>query len=402
MDKVLEIDEENQTLTVQCGISLGEMAGKVQERGWDVVTADMPVYQDTVGGQLSGYTGGGWSRYGHTVGFNYHYLLGLKVVLPNATVIDTGAGEGGLSIYRGRTWARGVYGPDLTGIFQMDGGIFGIKVEATYRMYRLPKFRKGGLRLFKNLDHAYKVLTELWEIDPYLYMQPYAKAIIYSPEYLLTLGPVTGHKFDPLAEPLWFFYWHHIGNTQEEVDFKNKPIEALCDKYGGQPASPAMLAAVDARCTQENSQQKEIGKHATTGQMLFHEFICSKRDTLEGWKWLREHVLHEVIPWLKSKGVDTSRVVPMGGVMPAGVGVGLIAYSMGYDQNDPNVRKYCHEAWFETIEQGRRRGYLPDVAQNVESKLLAKSWSPEVYTNMLNLKKHMDPNNIMNPGVFFD
>ena len=116
---------------------------------------------DTIGGHISGYPGGGFGSYGFSIGFNWHYLLGIKVVLPNGSVVDTGTGEGSLNTYRGHTWARAMHGPDLTGMFIGDGGIFGIKVEATYRMFRLPKFKKGGARCWDNLDEAYQALLRV-------------------------------------------------------------------------------------------------------------------------------------------------------------------------------------------------------------------------------------------------
>src|SRR4030042_1547844 len=102
MDKVIEIDEANMAVTAQCGITMGELAGKVNEKGFDIHTAGMPHYSDTLGGQISGEPGAGFGGYGYSMGFNWHYLLGVKVVLPNGSVVDTGTGEGSISTYQGQ------------------------------------------------------------------------------------------------------------------------------------------------------------------------------------------------------------------------------------------------------------------------------------------------------------
>ena len=123
MDKVIEINEENMTVTAECGITLGELAAKVNEKGWDIHTAIMPHYVDTVGGQLSGVPCARLGAYGSSIGDNWHYVLGMKVVLPNGSVLETGAGPGSVTSYRGHTFARGMEGPDTTGLFIGDGGI---------------------------------------------------------------------------------------------------------------------------------------------------------------------------------------------------------------------------------------------------------------------------------------
>src|SRR4030042_7192958 len=54
MDKVIEIDEANMAVTAQCGITNAKLTSKVNERGWDIPTADTPFSPGTIGGQMSG------------------------------------------------------------------------------------------------------------------------------------------------------------------------------------------------------------------------------------------------------------------------------------------------------------------------------------------------------------
>ncbi len=71
------------------------------------------------------------------------------------------------------------------------------------------------------------------------------------------------------------------------------------------------------------------------------------------------------------------------------------------DRNDRELNRTIYEVWVEFLEQARRRGYGIDGTQGYESRLIAKQWTPEFYSYVLTLKKTLDPNNIMNPGVFF-
>lgn len=385
MDKVLDIDEVNMTVTVQCGITLGEMSAKVNERGFDFHAADMPYYPDTVGGQLSGMPGGGFGTYCFSIGLNTPYLLGMKVVLPDGSVVDTGTGEGGISTHRGHTWARGLHGPDLTGMFVGDGGIFGIKCEATYRMFRLPKFHKYGARCWDNVDDAFHAYEEIWEIDPYLYMQAYARGMILTPEFVSVSVPS--------AKPAWVLFWESIGNSQEEVDLKHRTSEAILARHGGRDAEPALLAFT----SNFHLWTHELGRIATLGQYASFEFFVSRKDMLEGFKWLKEYV----DKGLRDRGIDRSRVDITGGLASCGLGFGNVCYDPFFEQNDKELHAVLHEMFLEFLEQASRRGYVIDCPQGHESRVRAKQWTPEYYNYMLRLKKFLDPNNILNPGVTF-
>ncbi len=387
MDRVIEIDEVNLAVTAQAGITMGELAGKVNEKGFDIHTAGAPHYSDTLGGQISGLPGAGFGSYGYSIGSNWHYLLGMKVVLPNGHVVDTGTGEGSINSYRGHTWARAMQGPDLTGLFIGDGGIFGIKVEATYRMFHLPKFEKGGARCWDedNLDGAYQAYYELWETDPFIYMQPYASGVILGPEYIALV--------DPGGEPAWILFFVCVGNSQEEVELKHKTTDAVCAKHGGRVASPAVVDFIS------NSKKfgRDMNQMATLGNLPLLETNVSRRDILEAYKWSREYFFNS----LAEKGIDKARLQFITGLLSSGTGYGMTTVIPFLDQSDPELVRAIHEIWVEFLEQARRRGYILEGTQGHEARLKAKQWTPEFHHFVLSLKQMLDPNNIMNPGIFF-
>jgi len=387
MNKVLEIDEVNMAVTVEAGIHLGEMLSRVNERGWGVHGALMPHYGDTVGGQLSGYAGGGWGQYGPSVGFNgHHYLLGLKVVLPDGSVVDTGSGEGGISSYRGHTFTKLMHGPDFAGIFTCDSGMFGIKVEATYRMFRPPKFQEEGVRYWDSPDGPNEVLNELWEIDPHLYMQPYARFIVLSP------------KIPGSSEEIWFLHWLSLGDSEEELKLKFKKVEAACAKHGAKVPPPALAGSMIDRLGVH--QNWEVGKLANMGQMPFFELVVSKRDLLECIKWASEY-LDNLMLKMSERGLDVSNIPLNRSFLPAGPeGIGIIAVTPFYKQDDKEVSKMVYEGFLEFLEQAHRRGYEFDGMHNNGSNYKARFWTPQYYAFVSTLKKTLDPNNIMNPGVY--
>jgi len=385
MDKVIEINETNMTVTAQGGIAMGELAAKLNEKGFDYHTSGTPHYVATIAGNVSGIPGGGFGFWGQSVGFNWRYILGVKVVLPNGSVIDTGTGEGSLSHYRGNTWGRGMHGPDLTGIFIGDGGIFGIKVEVTYRMFRLPKFIQAGGYCWADLDQAYAAYSELWNVEPSMYMQPFATAMI--------LGPEIASSFIPGIEPEWTLTFTNVGQNQEEIDLKTKSTSAICEKHGGRDAGPA-VAAFGAQFV---NQVREMGKMGSRGQRPLFELIVSRRDQLDALKWTREFLFNS----LKERGYDPTKVPLFSVLLAAGPGHGMTTSNPQVNPNDIELRTAVTEIWLDFLENGRRRGYALEATHGHESLLIAKSWTPEFYNQILNLKKTWDPNNIMNPGVFF-
>ena len=386
MNKIICIDEENQTVTAECGIMMGELAGKLNEKGWDILTAAQPHYVVTVGGHLSGCVGAGFSVYGFSVGYNWTYVLGLKVVLPNGSVIQTGMGPGSFTSYRGHTWTRALEGPDTTGLFIGDGGIFGIKIEATYKIFRLPKFKRGACYTFESIDDAYRALSKVMEIDTNLYLQPYASCFMTSPETInfMTMG---------MAPKKWTALILHIGNSEEEIELKAKTTDKLFTELGGTPGPPAVRDFF----TEYVNTMRDMGKVGTMGMYSLFEFITSKRDILKCMKFSINFFEES----LKRKGIDKSEVLALTVFLPCGPNFGMTSIIPFYDPSNRELGEKLFELQKELLETGASRGYWIEASQSWESLLKAKYWSPELYNYILTLKKTLDPNNIMNPGIFF-
>lgn len=129
MNKILSIDLDNLTLTVEPGVTWAEIHAALLPTGYRVgFMGTMSGIQATVGGGL------GNNATGHGRGDIGDDLLGMEVVLPDGRIIQTGgrATSPTLPVNRG-------YGPDFTGVFIHDSGAFGIKTKATFRLQRRPQ-----------------------------------------------------------------------------------------------------------------------------------------------------------------------------------------------------------------------------------------------------------------------
>ena len=127
MDRVIEINRRDMTVTVECGCSWKKLHEALAGTGlrtpyWGTLSG----IRATVGGGLS-QNAVFWGSGQH--GSAVDSVLSLTVVLADGTRIETGsaAQKNGTPFFRH-------FGPDLTGLFCADTGALGIKATATLRL----------------------------------------------------------------------------------------------------------------------------------------------------------------------------------------------------------------------------------------------------------------------------
>ena len=120
LDRILEHDAANMTLTAQAGVPVGQVRSRVAEAG-QRFPLDPPFQAHaTVGGVIAANSNG-IQRLRH--GSVRDVVLGMKVALPNGKVIAAG----------GRT-VKNVAGYDMCKLFIGSLGTLGVVVEATFRL----------------------------------------------------------------------------------------------------------------------------------------------------------------------------------------------------------------------------------------------------------------------------
>jgi FAD/FMN-containing dehydrogenase len=135
LDKIVEINETDMYVTVECGCTWAALNDALKARNlrtpyWGPLSGLRAV----VGGALSQnsiFFGSG--LYGSAV----EQCIGLTVVLADGTVQTLG----GHAIQNGKPFMKH-YGPDLMGLFLADAGAMGLKAVATLRLMRRTEHRK--------------------------------------------------------------------------------------------------------------------------------------------------------------------------------------------------------------------------------------------------------------------
>ncbi len=139
MNRFLELDENNMTLTLEPGVRLMEIGKHVEERGL-FYPPDPGEKTATIGGNISTNAGGMRAvKYGVT----RDYVRALEVVLPNGEVVELGG-----------KIAKNSSGYALKDLIVGSEGTLGVVTKATLRLLPLPKFKVSLLVPFPDLETA--------------------------------------------------------------------------------------------------------------------------------------------------------------------------------------------------------------------------------------------------------
>jgi FAD/FMN-containing dehydrogenase len=154
MNEILEIDESNGTVTCEAGITYVTLMSALEEKGWKIGIAPSGAMAGTPGAHI-GRPGVGWGNIKYISSGDQ--VLGLKVVLPTGDIVSTGTAANPNS----DVFFRYGLGPDATGLFVGAEGAFGLITECTLRMYPMPK--KIYLERYKTTDlaEAIRIFREL-------------------------------------------------------------------------------------------------------------------------------------------------------------------------------------------------------------------------------------------------
>jgi glycolate oxidase len=147
MNQILEIDEENLTVTVQPGVITLDMINKVEEKGLFYPPDPSSMKISTIGGNINENSGG---LRGLKYGVTRDYVIALEVVMPNGDIIRTGG-----------KLAKDVAGYDLTRLFVGSEGTLVVITEATLKLIPMPETKQTMLALYQDLSAAANSVSKI-------------------------------------------------------------------------------------------------------------------------------------------------------------------------------------------------------------------------------------------------
>ena len=207
MKKVLELDENNLTVTVQTGILLMELAAWCDERGYQYCP-DPGEKSATIGGNISTNAGGMRAmKYGVT----RDAVRAITVVLPSGEVMQFGSKV-----------VKNSSGYDLKDLIIGSEGTLGIVTEAVLKIIPKPEYAISILVPFRSMKDAISTVPKIIraQVTPVATEYMSQDVILFAEEYL-------GKKFPTHASDAYLLLTFD-GNTREAVMHDMETIADLC------------------------------------------------------------------------------------------------------------------------------------------------------------------------------
>ncbi len=363
MNRILEIDEDNFSATVEPGVTLGEFHQAVEARG-----LYYPLYPGektaTLGGNVATNAGGLRAvRYGVT----RHFVLGLEAVLPTGEIIRTGG-----------KFIKCATGYDLTQLICGSEGTLAVITRVTMKLIAAPGLREILFIPFHKLEDAIRCVPVILK------------------ERILPVG----------------------------IEFMERDIIQMVERYTGKEIHmheyPAfLLLIVEAKDQEEFHRVCERISEICLKRGAVDIFVPgsehAKRELLEAREKFYSTIRHFGVLDIADAVVPRSKIAEfVAKVKELGDELGLHVITYGH-AGDGNVHLHPIGQGFdqEKVKQLFKRIFEVGVAMGgtisgehgigfTKKGYLPLAVSREQMDLMRRVKRAFDPNNIMNPGKVFD
>jgi len=147
LNKIIEIDRENLTATVEAGVVIQSLVDAADKFGLLYPPDPGTVQTATIGGSVAECSGG---LRGLKYGITKDYVMGVKVVLADGSIVNFG----------GKT-VKNVSGFDMKSIIVGSEGLLGIVTEVLLKLIPKPEARRAMMVLYSDLDKAANTIREI-------------------------------------------------------------------------------------------------------------------------------------------------------------------------------------------------------------------------------------------------
>ena len=370
--ETIKIYEDLRSVTVGAGITFGALDKFLAQH--DLF---LPIYPEsslmcTVSGNVAvNGAGPGSSLYGSIA----EMVLGLEIVLPDGTIIQTGSEA---NPNAPGPFIRYAFGPDLTGLFIGSLGSLGIITKVSVKTFNRVKYFDYNMYGFDTVEQAEKFLVEIKRND------------INSLFTSIYSGEVLDLFMDLLSEELGFPPFEHanrsitmsIGRVRKDMmESDAKLAREICVNLGGRVLN-----------VPEMPQKEWEGR--------LWNFV--RASYAHGWHW--RTLYHHQTPTNSHKSVDI--------IMEAMDKYKFLGHTAGFHTGHSSMNMYPH-LYFDPQDKEEEKQVV-DAHREIAKSLfrsgavpfkLAEFWKDAIedmddYMAFLKLLKNtIDPNNIMNPGV---
>ena len=362
MNQLIEINEENLTITAETGMIFQTLEWHANRKGYSTMHIPSCLTCGTIGGALA-HRGIGIlsTKYGKID----DQCINLEVVLPNGDVIHT------------LTAPKHAAGPDLLQMFIGSEGTLGVISKATFKLIPQPECRRFRAFLFKDFSEGLNVCRQIAQK-----VKPSIMRLFDEAETASIIKKVLG--FDKQGA----FMNLAIEGIKEIVDVEERIILEICKKYNAMDLGPEY-----GEKWYENRITFFYPGHIMNNPQMFGTMdTVSTYDNIEKIYWAMKHAVEDNFP-----------------------GTRFIAHcshwyewgTMIYDRfivdeppEDPGEALRLHnQIWNAGVRAALANGGVINDHHGIGlklSRLVKEQYGPAMQV-LQGLKKSLDPNGIMNP-----
>jgi glycolate oxidase subunit GlcD len=371
MNRILAIDSDSVTATVEPGVLTGDLRRAAKAKGLFYPPDPASLDTSTIGGNAATNAGGpACVKYGTT----RDYVLGLSAVLPTGELIQTGTAT-----------RKGVVGYDLTRLLVGSEGTLGVITRLTLKLLPHPAHQQCLAAVFADLDAAMRAIISVMTRGHLPSAMEFLDAKCLKlvgdllPEHVkakLSTGAAGGHEALVLIE---------CDGSLAETARATADIEAICRELGALALIPAPT----------DEAREEVWKVRRSVSTRIHE-ACAV--------YIPEDI-----------AVPIGKIAEMVAALPeVEERFGVVIYAFGHagDGNihlnltspDEAARPRVEAAAEECVRLALSLGGTMSGEHGVglaKRHLLPLEIAPVSLKVQKGIKALLDPNNILNPGKLF-
>ncbi len=365
MNNIVEIHEGDFQVTVEPGILYKDLNQTLGKQG--LFFAPDPGANASIGGMIANNAAGVRTvKYGAT----RDNVLALEIVLANGEVVRTGSRA-----------TKQSCGYDLTHLFVGSEGTLGIVTKATLKLAPLPEHFSAAIVAFPTVEQASQ-----------------------------TVFDVVAHGLEPAAMEILDTYCVEIINRAEKMAWHESPT--LLMEFTG-PSESALHERMDVVreiCAENGSETFQSGVGRDERERLWkmrHRFFETLVQSHPGQTWLISDICVPVsqFPALVVKAREVASKRGILGVINGHAGDGNIHTTYFFNANDEVTRGKVRDANDElqrfALTVGGTSTGEHGVGVGKRKYMIAEHGAPAV-TLMREIKRALDPKNILNPGKIFE
>ncbi len=390
MNKIVEINQDAAYAVIEAGVTFDELTAKLMEQGFRCQIPTSPGGSTPVGNYLVRPSGSLSNRY-------LDHFVGLEVVLPDGTIVRTGSSA---FPFCGSFLRYGPF-PDLTGLFCCAHGTLGVVTKAAVRIYPINETIRVPVAAFENysdsvaftIDVSRRNIAEhciIWNRHQYKCYE-----IDFSPKNELLVPDII--YADPRVKDENLPYnlvTVMMSGYKEDMEAHEKVLERVAKAHSG-------------RIVHEEDLQRNMAKAVQSWKSFYIDYH------IPGMDQTKKYGLGRYVPWIvigepkdivsiekeAIQSLDNLKVRP------------ICYYSMPFDYGRAMFFRIFSWVNPQDKELLAKIGTLyPDMYKLAMKKYGAIPFRHRRDPNILALtsgyqtllraiKKTIDPNNIMNPGV---